>query len=304
MTDVDTAKAVDFLERHFGHASVVTFDEGGCAHPQAPGAEASKAFMSRQPYRNYYFVIAARKDRRALGKPTKNEMIGSRYTWVDVDPPKDMTEPAALESWRVAKVSQVQQSTLPCPSLIVSSGRGLWMFWKLNRLVGPGEVEEINRGLAKELGGDSCHNIDRVARVPFTRNSKTGQISSVLREVDVEVDPGQLPRATPPSRASASSDLHFAVGALLTSIEDLNRWGVQPRTKRVIEIGHDPDSPKEIDNSRSVWLWKQSQNCCGAECRRQQSCLSCWTSGSASRAASTTIPDPGTIRSTADRACG
>ncbi len=65
------------------------------------------------------------------------------------------------------------------PTNTVDSGNGRHLYWFLKvpiLLNGDAEkitmVEAINRGLAKILGGDHTHNIDRVLRSPGRPNSK------------------------------------------------------------------------------------------------------------------------------------
>jgi hypothetical protein len=62
----------------------------------------------------------------------------------------------------------------PRPSLVIASGGGVNALWRLSE---PAEVnghlqdlEGVNIALAKRLGGDHCHNIDRILRCPGTIN--------------------------------------------------------------------------------------------------------------------------------------
>lgn len=94
---------------------------------------------------------------------------------------------------------------VPPAQIVVSSGRGLWLFWRLTRRLPSAEVEAINYALASRFGGgDACRNVDRVARLPFTLNTKTDEIAFVLRDEEghtaVEALPSQPPPAAQPDR--------------------------------------------------------------------------------------------------------
>ena len=80
---------------------------------------------------------------------------------------------------------------------MIDSGRGFWGYWKLdkpapvdgsqNNVNGPltETVECYGRGIEQAFGdhfADGCRNIDRIARLPGTVNTKTGRLASVLQE--------------------------------------------------------------------------------------------------------------------------
>lgn len=252
--EFDPVGAVEAIERISNQVSVMAFDNGSCLHPCEPGPAAARAFIAAHPGKDLYFVVADLNDPLILGKPRKSDMFGSRVVWVDLDPPKKV-EPAGLELWRSEKLNELDRSGLPQAHIIICSGRGLWCFWHLSRQVDAAEAEAINRALAQRLEGDKCHNIDRVARVPFTRNSKTGDIASVLREIEGEIAPEALPHTAPASAPAPIAASKIEVGEPLTSLDDLGQWDVDPRIRRIIKRGRDPDNPKSGDDSRSAWLW-------------------------------------------------
>lgn len=198
MADViDAARAVAFAAR-FGLPNIMAFEGGKCLHPDLPTTEAGVAWLEANANRDIYFAPAALRD-AFLGKPRKGDCLGSSYAWVDVDPPKGMAlDPEALAAWQRAALAEIEATDLPPAQIVVSSGRGLWLYWRLPRMATPKEVEAINYALASRFGGgDACHNIDRVARLPHTLNTKTGQLATVLRDEDgitpVEALPSQLP---------------------------------------------------------------------------------------------------------------
>src|SRR5262249_52783935 len=86
---------------------------------------------------------------------------------------------------------------IPPPNRVIDSGRGYWGLRKLatpqpvdgrqNNVNGPltEAVECYGRGIEQAFGtrfADGCRNIDRVARLPGTSNSKTGRVARVLHE--------------------------------------------------------------------------------------------------------------------------
>ena len=94
---------------------------------------------------------------------------------VDVDPRAN--EEFDSERARAEKVLRLYD---PQPTVIIDSGGGFQGFWKFDgELDLPGEpddearhllVEERNLKIEATLQGDSCHNIDRIMRLPGTVN--------------------------------------------------------------------------------------------------------------------------------------
>ena len=103
----------------------------------------------------YYSVNEVRADFRGV-KATKTDIVAAHFAHVDID---DLDGLARLKAYSLA------------PSLIVFSGGGYQAFWKLAEPTADlDRVERINRQLAADLGGDNCHNIDRIMRLPGTIN--------------------------------------------------------------------------------------------------------------------------------------
>ena len=97
-------------------------------------------------------------------KPSKADIMGARFAHIDIDPPKDGRPIDKLRT-------QAELVALPIPpTLIIDSGGGLQAFWRLSGRASLAEVESVNRSLAERLGGDHCHNIDRLMRLPGTVN--------------------------------------------------------------------------------------------------------------------------------------
>ena len=79
----------------------------------------------------------------------------------------------------------------PKPTVIVFSGGGYQALWRLSEPSTDFErVEQTNIWLAEKLGGDNCHNIDRLLRLPGTINlpnakkRAAGRVPVVARVVE------------------------------------------------------------------------------------------------------------------------
>ena len=105
------------------------------------------------------------------------------------------------------------------------------------------------------LGGDSCHNIERVMRLPGTKNHKTGQIARVIDD-----DPERVYRREDFTKSEISApaptapDVEIGGAVRVRDLVELDDWNVPDRVKVIIAQGRDPDKPKQKDNSRSAWL--------------------------------------------------
>ena len=127
--------------------------------------------------RNVYFLVG--EARRALSKKAKKpDMARSRWLWVDIDARRDLDwSDAGAVSAEMATLRQRLEDFAMKPTVIVSSGGGYQAFWRLSEpfeLGGDaariGELEALNKALAESLGGDHCHNADRIMRLPGTVN--------------------------------------------------------------------------------------------------------------------------------------
>lgn len=114
--------------------------------------------------RNVYWTVNLVADGYGRGKPSKADIVAARFIHVDIDPPKGS---GALD--KLAARAELHALSAP-PSLIVDSGGGLQAFWRLAGKATAAEVEQVNQAVALLLGGDNCHNIDRLMRLPGTLN--------------------------------------------------------------------------------------------------------------------------------------
>ena len=119
-------------------------------------------------------------------KPAKEDIAAAEWLASDLDPPGDLP-PEDLDVWRAGKMVEIREKPGPAPTLIVDSGRGFWLFWRLAEPAqvdgrGPltAAVESYSKGIGAVYGADACFNIDRIARLPGFVNHKTGRQAVVL----------------------------------------------------------------------------------------------------------------------------
>lgn len=100
---------------------------------------------------NLYFAVNRRKAGCAHKKAKKEDVEAALCLHVDVD------DPTALERITAYR---------PKPTAVVFSGGGYQAFWLLeDETTELARVERINKALAEALGGDNCHNVDRIMRL-------------------------------------------------------------------------------------------------------------------------------------------
>lgn len=94
-------------------------------------------------------------------KPAEKDMIAARFVHVDIDPPKDGS------AWSRDEVLAALRAHRPEPSFVIDSGNGLQAFWRLSEPIENWQhAKDVNDQLRRHFGGDACHNIDRLMRVP------------------------------------------------------------------------------------------------------------------------------------------
>jgi hypothetical protein len=160
----------------------------GGARVWRPEKEMWEDFESRNKREcNFYFSPAVVK--RDHTRTTKDDMDYSEWLWADLDP----RDGQPLEAERAAMLDLLTFS-LPIdvapPTFIVDSGRGLWAFWRIKRHQFDGRdgdatraFEAVLRGLGQSLApyaDRSVKNINRIARLPGTKNKKTGALAKII----------------------------------------------------------------------------------------------------------------------------
>lgn len=128
---------------------------------------------SRDGAENLYFQVNSSGDKKLAKKASKAGIVAADWLHVDVDPKPDEAKADIL--------ARIQAFPLR-PSAVVDSGGGYQAFWRIASTDELDDVEAINRWLAAELGGDHCHNIDRIMRLPGTTNVPNAKKRKAGRE--------------------------------------------------------------------------------------------------------------------------
>jgi hypothetical protein len=243
--------------------------------------------------RNIYFSI--NPVRNAENKKAKRDNIAS-LSWlhVDIDPRKQRDPYTKAQLTKEKKrllglVTDNRPKGVPEPTWIIHSGGGYQAAWKLEEpLKLDGSEEEFeeaklwNMQLEVEFGGDNCHNVDRILRLPGTMNLpdarkvKAGRTATLATLVDFNENAYPLAKFTKRSSSETQAPLTVAKGQkgsfaasptnkvkitrgaeldLFVDLDKLDEWDVPGRTRVIINNGRVPGESKEGDDSRSAWLF-------------------------------------------------
>ena len=278
----DNAAALEFLKLVYSEGPwVVT-----AIHPDRKGIETSTFHPSTEAdalewlrtYNGTWNIY------RSTNPPTRDDVTKKMgredirevaYLHVDVDP--RVGEDLASERVRLAALfNEKLPAGVPAPTIVLFSGGGYQAFWKLetpipvNGDLGLAEdAKRYNQQLELLFGGDNCHNIDRIMRLPGTinvpdeRKRKKGRVPELARLVTwapENVYPisafKQAPMASAaPVATGPAQSIDTANIKRLADIDELNRYGVPDRVKVICVQGNLPDEPKQGDNSRSIWVF-------------------------------------------------
>lgn len=215
---------------------------------------------------NIYFMV--NPARTHLTSKAKKEDV-EEFAWghVDIDPKKG-EDPAEARANALKKL----QSFSPPPSLIIDSGGGLQGFWRIadapyigGNIAAAEEAEAYNQQFEIMLGGDSCHNCDRIMRLPGTINwpnekkRKAGReprLAAVVERHDDRVY--NLAEFTPAPRIQSEDGGLAApkvrISGNLPRLKDLDDLPekVSQRTRMLIVQGDDPDDQLRYSSRSEV----------------------------------------------------
>lgn len=274
-----TADAVSFLQRFrpAGPWLLTWIDPNKKGIETRTFTEAAAAAAWIEKYngqRNIYFSVNPAT--RPLSKKAEREDIAAvEYLHVDIDPRAG--EDLTAERERALKLLQEPPEGIPQPTFIVFSGGGYQGFWKLadpipinGDLAKAEDAKRYNLQLETVLGGDKCHNVDRIMRLPGTVNLPDEKKRKKGREIALAALTAEYPEnvwpvsaftkaptvQTPGGGFSAPEQVKISGNiARLTNAEALDEWKVPDRTKVIIVQGRHPDETKAGDDSRSAWLF-------------------------------------------------
>lgn len=123
-------------------------------------------WLTQHDKKNIYFQVNNSGDKMLQKKANKENILLAEFLHVDVDPDTS----TAFEESRSLILEKLIEYKTP-PSCIIDSGGGYQAFWRLGIASKDlNLVERCNLQLAHDLGGDHCHNIDRIMRLPGTTN--------------------------------------------------------------------------------------------------------------------------------------
>lgn len=223
---------------------------------------------------NIYFQVNVCVRDHVAKKTDKEDMAAAEWLHVDVDP----SAGADLFDAERSNILKKLEGHSPKPSLIIDSGGGYQAFWRLSEPVLPtdnipnhenwADFESYNRQLAYDLGGDNCHNVDRIMRLPGTTNvpnkkkrekGRTPRPSSVVWASDTTFDLNVFPKA-PLVGGGEHADtgrinVELSGNLRPLSVEELNNLPVSDHVKMLIIQGGDPMNPDKY-NSRSDVVWR------------------------------------------------
>lgn len=208
---------------------------------------------SRNGAENLYFQVNSSGDKKLAKKASKDDIVAADWLHVDVDPKFGEAKADIL--------ARVQAFRLR-PSAVIDSGGGYQAFWRVASTDELDDVEATNRWLAAELGGDHCHNIDRIMRLPGTTNVPNKKKRKVGREpclaVVVWLDDSVWDRAEFGRAAEVSSGTRKRIvvgewtGAtnVLFLAEALPPWAF-----RMLNDARDKDGQPFRSRSHHVWAF-------------------------------------------------
>jgi hypothetical protein len=245
--------------------------EGGSPFGRRYTVDQAEEFTANLPGANLrldtYFSINL--PRSAMNKkPLKADIGTIRAVFVDLDPDKSKPIDAECERIRLDTTDEALAAKgLPLPTVRVYSGGGCWLYWVLRDPISvpawasPHDAPEIVRrvdGIGRRIAslfphGDSCFNIDRIARLPGTVNwaslnpRKPGRVDA-LATVD-EIHPARryaLEDFPEPLYESAPAATSAAVVPVETPAEPDHSVTIAdlptPELRRVAEHGCDPEN--------------------------------------------------------------
>lgn len=196
---------------------------------------------------------------------------------VDLDPRVGEDQDAA-QARLVKQLSSLKQP----PTWIINSGGGVQGIWDLVEPVPIGgsldvaeDLKMYNIQLERELGGDNCHNVDRIMRVPGTinvpdeRKLKKGRrpaLAYIVQKRETAYNIGDFSKAAPlqdaglerGARGAGSADrkvdLPTNIDRIINLDDDEHFVRSKDWIKRCICFGKDPEGLK-VWSSRSEMVW-------------------------------------------------
>ncbi len=118
-------------------------------------------------HKRHVWVGVGPRDRVGSTNPVVNRVL-----WVDLD--SSVTTSDRLEA-------ALANSGLPEPTMVVWSGNGYHLYWKLSESLGSNQIRPYSMGVHSVLPADNTHDPTRVMRVPGSWNFKDEENPSQCR---------------------------------------------------------------------------------------------------------------------------
>lgn len=229
-------------------------------------AQALTWLEARSGRMNLYWMVnpAMRPLAKKASKEDVRDMIA---LYVDIDPGRG-EDPAVARAGAISRLMKYRVE----PSIVIDSGGGVQALWLLDKplpidgsVPAAEEAEAYNRHLEECFEADSCHNLDRILRLPGTinlPNKKKRGVGRVprLATLDKERSSWELyplgvftpapPRNAEPTAGQAKVQLD-SVPPFLDSLDELPA-AVSQRTRMLIVQGCDPDEPDKYASRSEV----------------------------------------------------
>jgi hypothetical protein len=234
--------------------------------------------------RDWNIYCGVNRPMRDVDKKCEREDIKSLcYLHVDVDPRAG--EDLESERARILALftTNLPEGELP-PTAVVFSGGGYQGYWKLEQeipidgdLAKAEDAKRYNQARELAFGGDNCHNIDRIMRLPGTinlpdeRKRKKGRKPELATLVYWNADAvypiekfTKAPAAVPAAKGGKpASRQKIEISDNIPRIENLQAeigdvYGVPARVLEIVAQGRAMDEVKTPDDSRSMWVF----DCC------------------------------------------
>lgn len=248
--EINAKQAVGFLKRHSEgwlpewYVQLVAIEPDGpieakAVHPDQ--IDELRSFIERhQGKRNIYFAVNPLRHDPGK-KASKADIAALAYHHADLDP-RDGEAPDAAKKRLLSAVEALPIN----PTELIDSGNGLAIFYRLNDPTlhngNADALEQINRRLAQHFGGDHCHNIDRIMRLPGTVNLPTktklakGRVpvpAQLLQQNENTYSPDAFTFLPPVAEKAEATDLGDVD---MGSIDELSL-----ATRYALHQQHDPD---------------------------------------------------------------
>ncbi|MBN8521502.1 MAG: hypothetical protein J0L77_06370 [Alphaproteobacteria bacterium] len=261
--------AIKFLNKYYGNnprvLTAINPNKGGIVTQTFYPDQQEKMRAWLEKYNgnwNIYFQVNSAMS--ALTKKASREDIKS-VDWLHVDMDPEAGQDIEKERARIlGSLTDKRPKNIPAPTVIIFSGGGFQAFWKLENTIEINgnldkaeEAKAYNQQLEKALGGDNCHNIDRIMRVPGTWNipdeRKRAKGRTAVQARVIEFDEtrvysidrfNKFIEKTPPVENNTISE---GTESLPQSLDDLDHMGVTPKYKELIKDGKwekEPDKYK------------------------------------------------------------